>query len=419
MAEPDHIPGAVEGSSPGGGGVERDLRLILAIQAARAFLYGFGSVLIGSSLAAGGLSDARVGLVFTAMLVGMAVVSIGVGLVGDRAGRRRMYAVLLGVMGVAGAAFALTRWLPALIVAAMSGTLSTDPNESGPITTMEQAMIGQAPAAARVRVFGRYNAIAYLFGAVGSLAAGGPAAFHHLIPSLPSSQRFLLAFPVVAAVCVALARRLSGSVEPTTTPDEAGRRSRPLTRSRRTVAKLSALFAMDAGAGGFVVQAFLAFWFQRKFGAGPEVMGLVLFGAGLLQAGSSILAARLAGRIGLLNTMVFTHLPSNVLLAAIAFAPNLGVAIALLLARFALSQMDVPARQAYVMAMVDPQERTAAAAYTNTARYVVRPAGAAGAGVLMQHVSIGAPFVAAGGLKILYDLALFGVFRRVPVPEPD
>jgi predicted MFS family arabinose efflux permease len=417
MAEPDHTRGALEGSPPEGSGVERDLRLILAIQAARAFLYGFGSVLIGSSLAAGGLSDAQVGLVFTAMLVGMAVVSIGVGLVGDRVGRRRMYSVLLGVMGVAGAVFAMTRWLPALIVAAMSGTLSTDPNESGPITSMEQAMIGQAPAAARVRVFGRYNAIAYLFGALGSLSAGGPAAFRHLIPSLPSNQRFLLAFPVVAAGCVLLAGRLSGSVEPETASDEAGRRARPLTRSRRTVAKLSALFAMDAGAGGFVVQAFLAFWFQRRFGAGPAVMGLVLFGAGLLQAGSSILAARLAGRIGLLNTMVFTHLPSNVLLAAIAFAPNLGVAIGLLLARFALSQMDVPARQAYVMALVDPQERTAAAAYTNTARYVVRPVGAAGAGVLMQHVSIGAPFVAAGGLKILYDLALFGIFRRVPEPD--
>jgi predicted MFS family arabinose efflux permease len=417
MAEPDHTRAAVEGPPPEGSGVERDLRLILAIQAARAFLYGFGSVLIGSSLAAGGLSDAQVGLVFTAMLAGMAVVSIGVGLVGDRVGRRRMYSVLLGVMGVAGAVFAMTRWLPALVVAAMSGTLSTDPNESGPITSMEQAMIGQAPPVARVRVFGRYNAIAYLFGALGSLAAGGPAAFRHLIPSLPSGQRFLLVFPVVAAGCVLLAGQLSRSVEAEVAPDEAGRRARPLTRSRRTVAKLSALFAMDAGAGGFVVQAFLAFWFQRKFGAGPAVMGLVLFGAGLLQAGSSILAARLAGRIGLLNTMVFTHLPSNVLLAAIAFAPTLGLAIGLLLARFALSQMDVPARQAYVMALVDPQERTAAAAYTNTARYVVRPVGAAGAGVLMQHVSIGAPFMAAGGLKILYDLALFGIFRRVPEPD--
>jgi len=317
---------------------------------------------------------------------------------------------------VAGAVFALTKWLPALLVAALTGTLSTDPNESGPITSLEQAMIGQAPAASRVRVFGRYNAIAYLAGAVGALAAGGPALFRHVIPALPADRRFLLAFPLFAAACLWPARRLSPAMEAERDQDAAPLR-RPLVRSRRNVFKLSGLFAMDAFGGGFVVQAFLVFWFHRKFGAGPELMGAVFFGAGVLQAASSLVAVRVASRIGLLNVMVFTHLPSNLLLAAVPFAPTLAGAIALLLARFALSQMDVPTRQAYVVAMVDPSERTAAAATTNMARYAVRPAGPVAAGALMQHIALGAPFVVAGVIKVIYDGLLYRVFRRVPLEE--
>jgi predicted MFS family arabinose efflux permease len=183
------------------------------------------------------------------------------------------------------------------------------------------------------------------------------------------------------------------------------------------VARLAVLFGVDAFAGGFVVSTFIAFWFTRKFGASVETMGAVLFGSGLLQAGSSILSGVLAGRIGLLRTMVFTHLPSNVLLALVPVMPTLGTAAVLLLLRSTLSQMDVPARQAYVVSMVEPEERTAAAAYTNTARYLVRPFGAASAGFLMQRVAVGAPFVLAGVLKSLYDLALYATFRRVPLPD--
>src|SRR5262249_19694849 len=252
--------------------------------------------------------------------------------------------------------FALTHWLPALILAALTGTLSTDPNESGPITSIEQAMMGSAPVDMRARVFGRYNAVAYLAGAVGSLTAGGPAAFRQLYPALPADQRWLLAFPIIAAVCVGLSRRMSSAME----ADRA--RETRLIRSRKNVQRLAALFALDAYGGGFVVQTFLVYWFHRRYGATTEQMGLVFFGAGLLQAASSIVAGRIASKIGLLNTMVFTHLPSNILLMAVPFSPVFGGAVALLLARFALSQMDVPARQAYVVTIVDPSERTAAAA---------------------------------------------------------
>jgi len=322
--------------------------------------------------------------------------------------------------------------LPALVIASITGTLSTDPNESGPITSLEQAMIGEAPAATRVRVFGRYNAIAYLTGAVGSLAAGGPAAFRHLFPGLPANQRFLLVFPVIAVIAATLAGRLTGAMEGSLADgkrsarrEEAGRRSEPRRPlgSIGIIRRLAALFALDSFGGGFVVQSFLAFWFQRKFGASVATLGLVFFGAGLLQAASSVAAARLAGRIGLLNVMVFTHLPSNALLVAVPFAPNLTVAVVLLLCRFALSQMDVPTRQAYLATVVEPDERTPAAAYTNTARYASRPLGPVAGGALMQHVALAAPFVAAGGLKILYDVALYGLFRKLPLsagePSPS
>jgi MFS family permease len=398
-----------------------DVRLIFSIQAVRALLYGFSSIIIGASLAATGLDDLTVGAVFTAMLLGMAISSLAVGRWGDVIGRRRTYLLLLGLMGIAGAIFGLTASVVALVLAALTGTLSTDPNESGPITTVEQAMLASQPSAERARVYGRYNAVAYVAGAVGALAAGGPSALRDVLPGLPPDQRWLLVVPVGAIVCLVLGRRLSGSVEvPASIP--VGQRG--LQRSRGAVRRLASLFALDAFAGGFIVQTFIVFWFGRQFGADAELMGLVFFGVGLLQAASSILAGWLGVRIGLLNTMVFTHLPSNVLLALVPVAPSLGIAIGLLLARSALSQMDVPARQAYVAALVDPAERTAAAGYTNAARHLVRPAGPALASASMG-MAAGLPFLVAGGLKVVYDVLLYLTFRDVrladdpPVKPPD
>lgn len=404
--------------------IERDLRRILGVQALRAFLYGFGSVVLGTSLAASGLSAVRVSLVFTAMLAGAGLSSIAIGLFGDGTGRRRIYVGLLAVMGLAGAVYALTASFPILVVVALTGTLSTDANESGPITSIEQAMMGSASAQTRSRVFGRYNAVAYLAGAAGALAAGGVAALRGTLPSLPADQRWLLVFPVLATVCVVLATRLTAEVEAGPPGGPGERRSARVRfrggvsrRSRGTVGRLAALFGLDAFAGGFVVTTFIVFWFHRRFGASAETMGLVVFAGGLLQAGSSVISGWLGARIGLLNTMVFTHLPSNVLLALVPLMPSLGLAVAVLLLRFTISQMDVPARQAYVVTMVDPDERTSASAFTNTARYVTRPFGAAGAGIAMQGVAVGAPFVIAGVLKVLYDLALYRTFRGVPPPD--
>jgi MFS family permease len=373
-------------------------------------------VLIGVALARAGRSGAEVGLVLGALLAGTALCSLLLAHYGDRVGRRRSYRLLLVAMGAAGTVFAVTTWPPALVLAALTGTVSTEVVESGPFTSLEQAMLPHTVnPAGRTRLFGRYNVVATLAGAAGALAAGGPALLGRWLPALPATQRWLLAYPLAAAVGLAVAARLSPAVEAAVGSHT---RTPPLHHSRRIVYRLAGLFALDSFGGGFVVQAFIAYWFARRFGASPELLGLVFFTIGLLQALSFQLAVRLAERIGLLPTMVFTHLPSNLLLAAVAFAPNLASALTLLLARFALSQMDVPTRQAYVVGVVDPSERTAAAAYTNTARYLVRPLAPLVAGALLQGAWLGTPFLVAGALKSAYDLGLYRLFRNIR-PETE
>ena len=385
----------------GGTGLTGDARRILAVQALRAFAYGLGSVLIGVSLARHGLSGFEVGIVLGALLAGVALASLAIARTGDRIGRRRWYIGLFVTMGIAGTAFALSGSLWLLVLAALTGTVSTEVVESGPFTSLEQAMLPSvAGERDPTRLFGTYNTVATLAGSLGALAAGATVLFD------VEPQRLLLVYAVVGVLGAILTLGLSDAVE-------AGARSSgaPLRRSRGVVRRLSGLFALDSFGGGFVTQAFIAYWFTETYGTSPEALGAAFFAVGILQALSFQVAVRLAGRIGLVNTMVFTHLPSNVLLALIPLAPTEATAFALLFARYALSQMDVPTRQAYVVGVVEPDERTAAAAYTNTARYVTRPLGPLAAAPIMQ-VSLGAPFAIAGALKSAYDLSLYALYRR-------
>jgi predicted MFS family arabinose efflux permease len=375
-----------------------DARRIILVQAARAIAYGLGSVVIGVSLADRGLSGVEVGVVLAALLAGTALVSLLLARYGDRVGRRRAYIALLLLMAFAGSVFALTSRLPALILAALTGTVSTDVVESGPFTSLEQAMLPRA-GDDPTRLFGLYNTVATLAGSLGAVIA-----------LAGSSPRWLLAYPLAAVAALPAAGRLSPAVDARHELDRDPQP--PLHRSRRVVLRLSALFALDSFGGGFVPQTFIAYLFTRKYGASPHTLALVFFAIGLLQAISFQAAVRIAARIGLLRTMVFTHLPSNLLLIGVAFAPDLASAIALLLARFALSQMDVPTRQAYVVAVVHPSERTAAAAYTNTARYATRPVAPLLAGLAVR-AGLGAPFLLAGALKSVYDLGLYRLFRNV------
>jgi MFS family permease len=392
-----------------------DARRILWAQALRAFAYGFGAVLLGSTLEHSGFSSGEVGLVLAAVVAGTVVSSLAVGRWGDRWGRRRSYVVLYMALAVTGVVFAFSDQVWVLSAVALTGALSTEVVESGAFTSLEQSMLAtELTGRQRTRGFGVYNAVATAAGSIGALAAAGPELLRRVWPGAPVDQRFFLVFVPVALAGAAVAGTLSARAEADPRPQDA--RSRVgLRRSRPVVLRLAALFAVDSLGGGFVVQSFIAYWLAVEFHASIGVLGVVFFAVGIIQTASFLAAPRLAERFGLLRTMVFTHLPSNALLAAIPLAPNLPAAVALLLGRYALAQMDVPTRQAYVMALVDPEERTPAAAVTNTARYVVRPAGPALAGV-SQSIAFGLPFFLAGATKSLYDLVLWRWFRTVPLP---
>ena len=379
---------------------------VLASQALRGMGYGLAAVQLGAVLRDEGLDSRGVGVVLAAIVAGSALASLALGRWGDRVGRARAYGLLYVALALGGVAIAAggPAWLLALV--ALSGALSTEVVESGPFTTLEQVMLASTgvPQRTVVRGFGVYNAVATLAGAAGAL-----------LGALPADRRLLGATLAVVGVAGALlAARLPGSVEaPRSEPSAAP--PRPLASSRPVVARLAALFAIDSLAGGLVVQAWIAYWLGVRYGAPTSVIGVVFAAIGVLQAASFLAAPLIAARVGLLATMVFTHLPSNLLLAAVPLAPSLPAAIGLLLARTLLSQMDVPTRQAYVMALVPPGERTAAAATTNTARYLVRPAGPVLAG-LLQPVGLALPFLLAGIAKSAYDLVLWQLFRPVPLP---
>ena len=397
--------------------LSRDARLVLAAQAARAFGYGFGAVLIGATLRARGFSSTEVGVVLTAVVAGSAVASIVLARFGDRVGRRRCYLALYLLLGVVGVVFATTDELWPLVLVALSGALSTEVVESGPFTSLEQAMLATDLAGhERIRAFGVYNAVATAAGALGALAAGLPEVVRSAWSDGPNNEQWFFVLVPVALLGARLAMALSDHVEAPGAGNEAS--AHGPTQSRRTMLLLSGLFALDSLGGGFVVQAFVAYWLSVRYDASVGLLGLTFASIALLQTGSFLVAPRLAKRFGLLRTMVFTHLPSNLVLAAIPFAPDLTTAIGLLLLRTVLAQMDVPTRQAYVMALVAPHERTAAAAYTNTARYVSRPAGPVLAG-LLQSVALRGPFIVAGSIKIVYDLALWHWFSKVPVPDEE
>jgi len=395
-----------------------DARRLLAAQAVRAFAYGFGAVLLGATLEQRRFSSTRAGLVLAAVLGGTILASLAVARWGDRIGRRRCYAALYAALVLTGVVFAFADSVWPLVAVSLLGGLSTEVVESGPFTSLEQAMLaGQLDHRRLARGFGIYNAIATAAGSLGALAAAGIGPLRRGWSGAPSEPRFFLLLAPAAIAGIAIARRLTPAVEARPVEVDAPR-GQGFGSSRPLMLRLAALFAMDSFGGGFVVQAFIAFWMAERFQASVGVLGVTFFAIGLLQTASFLAAGPLAERFGLLATMVFTHLPSNVLLVALAFAPNLPTAIALLLGRVVLSQMDVPTRQAYVMALVDSSERTAAASVTNTARYVVRPIGPLLAGVT-QSIGLGAPFVIAGSIKGAYDLILWRWFRTVPLPEPE
>jgi MFS family permease len=398
-----------------------DARLLFATRIARMFGYGLLSVVLVLYLVELGIDGVQVGLILTLTLIGDAAISLWLTTHADRLGRRRILLAGAALMLLAGVVFALSRDFWVLLLAATVGVISPSGNEVGPFLAVEQAALSQTlPDRERTRVFGWYNLAGSLATASGALGAGLLAQLLQGIGAsvLDSYRAIVIGYAAVGIGLAGLFWLLSPAIEVPTARDVSVATRLGLHRSRGIVLRLAALFSLDAFAGGFVMQSLIAYWLHVRFGAEPATLGAVFFGANILAGFSALAAARLAARIGLINTMVFTHLPSNVLLIAVPLMPSLPLAVGVLLARFAISQMDVPTRQSYTMAVVDPDERSAAAGVTGIARSLGAAVSPSLATPLIQMVPLaGLPFVIGGGLKIVYDLLVLRAFRAVRPPE--
>ncbi len=399
--------------------IRRDATLLFVTRSTRLFAYGFLSIVFVLYLVRIGLGGPAIGLLLALTLLGDAGISLWITTRADRMGRRRMLFVGALLMTAGGVAFLLTRRPELLMIAAIVGVISPSGHEIGPFLSIEQAALSQLVSdQQRTRVFAWYNLAGSAATALGALAGGWLTRIAQLggMTDLASYRVLLVCYAGAGVVLAALFTRLSAAVEAEpAAPRGSGNSRLGLHRSGPVVARLSALFALDAFAGGFVLQSVMAYWFHVRFGASTAALGSLFFGANLLAAVSALLAHRIAARIGLVNTMVFTHLPSNVMLLLVPLMPTMASAMGLLLARYAISQMDVPTRQSYTMAVVAPDERAAAAGVTAIARSLGAGVAPVIGGAFLLTGS-GAPFFVAGGLKIAYDLLLYRAFRGRPAP---
>ena len=402
--------------------MSRDIALLFAARAVRMFGYGLLAVVLVLYLDAIGIAATDIGLLLTLTLLGDAAVSLWLTTHADRIGRRRVLLAGAVLLLAAGLVFASTPVFAVLLVAATIGVISPSGNEVGPFLAVEQASLSQlTDPARRTSLFARYQLVGAVATAVGAAIAGivvqavGSAA-----PAADAYRTVIVGYALAGVVLALLFAAVSPAIEvpPAERRDATVASRLGLHRSQRVVLRLSALFALDAFAGGFVIMSFIAFFFHERFGVDPVVLGAILAVANLLAAASALAAAPLAARFGLVNTMVFTHLPSNVLLILVPLMPTLPLAALVLFARFAISQMDVPTRQSYTIAIVEPDERSAAAGVTGIARSLgVSLSPLIAAPLIVGSTFMGAPFVISGSLKIVYDLLLYRSFQALRPPE--
>ncbi len=395
-------------------GADSAARVLLISRSLRGLCDGYVAVLLPAYLLALGLGKLDVGLVSTATLIGSAVATIAVGALAHRFAVRRMFIVAAALMIATGLAFGALSSLWPLLLVAFVGTLNPSSGDVSLFLPLEQSRLAESAAGnARTALFARYSLVGAVSAAVGSLAAGIPQwlAARTGVSALLAMRMMFLLYAVTGVAIWFLYRTLPRAAPHTE------RRSAPLGQSRRIVTRLALLFSIDAFAGGLVVNALLSLWLMQRFGLSLSATGQFFFWAGLLSAASQLAAPPLAGRIGLLNTMVFTHIPASLCLIAAAFTASFPVTLTLLLIRSALSQMDVPTRTAYVMAVVTPAERPAAASFTSVPRSLAASLAPTLAGGLIGMGWLGVPLVACGALKIAYDLSLLFAFRHVK-PDP-
>lgn len=400
--------------------LNRNLALIYGAAFLRALGVGMTGVILGIYLSRVGFSATLIGVVIASGLAGSALATLIVSFRADRLGRRRTLISLSLLMSLGGLALALTTALPSILLLSFLGMLNGMGRDRGAAFALEQAIIPEtAPAERRTWALAWYNLVLDGGHAVGALASAIPFLFRSMLDvNLLASYQFTFGLyavlGVVSAVLYAFLSRQIEVVKATSLSKEATKIS---PESKRIVTKLAALSGLDSLGGGFLTNALIAYWFFRRFGVAEESLGPLFFVLRLANAGSYLVAAWLARRIGLLNTMVFTHIPSSLFLIAVPFAPSFAWAVAMLLARECLVEMDVPTRQSYIVAVVGPQERTFASGMTNVTRNVAWATAPSFAGYFMQHLALASPLFLGGGIKITYDLLLYIAFRRVKPPE--
>jgi MFS family permease len=399
--------------------LSKDGKLLLAARILRTFAYGFLSVILAIYLKLAGFNDLYIGIILSATLINSVVFTLIASFYADRLGRRKLLIVYSALMVVSGFVFFVTSNYMALIISAFIGTINVTGTETGAFLTIEQAMLPQTIDDPKKRntVYALYNMAGTFAMSAGILLSGLPQilaqqySFNQIESIKPLFALYSLIGIGVIGIYFLISNRIELSANNTNTSTSFKQTLSP--RSKEIVSKLSGLFAIDSFAGGFVIQSIVSFWFFTKFGVELTTLSFILSIAGILTAFSFLVAAKLADKIGLINTMVFTHIPSNILLILVAFAPTLPLAIVLYLARMALSQMDVPTRQSYIVAVVEENERTAAAGITNISRNIAQSVSPSLAGYILQSLSfLSAPFVLGGMLKIIYDIALYFNFRN-------
>jgi MFS family permease len=413
--------------------LERDGRLLLAAKMVRMFAYGFLSVILAIYLKLIGFDDFLIGLILTTTLLNSVIFTLVASFYADKIGRRKFLLLYAALMSVSGFIFTISENYFALIIAAFIGTINITGAESGAFLTIEQAILPQTLKNVRKRntVFAIYNMAGTLAMAAGVLLSGLPSVlqqhlqyFDIVLNQIGSIKLLFALYSVLGIVLLGIYLLLSQKIEVRDNLEKQKDESTQLTKissltpkSRSIVMRLSGLFAIDSFAGGFMIQSIVSFWFFTRFGADLTTLSYIFSVSGVLTAFSFMAAAKIADRIGLINTMVFTHIPANILIIAVAFAPTLPIAVALYLLRMALSQMDVPTRQSYIVAVVREDERTTSAGITNISRNVTQAISPSLIGVLINSLSLAAPFIIGGALKVVYDVALYLNFRNVKPPE--
>lgn len=403
--------------------LSKDGKLILSARIARTFAYGFLSIIIGIYLKLAGFGEIQIGIVLSATLVNSVIFTLLASFYADRIGRKKILIVYGILMGVSGTIFLATNNFAALIIAALIGTINVTGSETGAFLSIEQSVLPQTvnDAKKRTTAFAIYNTVGTFAMATGVLLSGLPEFIGQAygFNQIDSIKPLFLLYSVIAVAVTVIYFLLSKNIE--VEADPADRKGRPTstlsTESKKRIGKLSALFAVDSFAGGFVIQSIVSYWFFTKFGIDLSTLAIIFSVAGVLTALSFLAATKIAGRIGLINTMVTTHIASNILLILVAFAPIFPIALGLYLARMSISQMDVPTRQSYIVAIVNDKERIAAAGITNTSRNIAQAVSPSITGMIIQSLWLSAPFVIGGILKIAYDLGLYMNFRKIKPAE--